>query len=391
MKVLYVTHFSPWEPKFGAAMRSFGILRGLNRRHDLHVALASDDPAEVRSFTEDEHPSFDELHLLHEPAGDSPAAGGKDRLRRSFSDLLGRLRPDAVWYFTKYSVRRTGLHPGFPSVLDLDDVPWRKMLLMAKYRQGSRRLVSLAKVVPSWFEDYRLAQRANAVVITNPEERKMLALRRPVIPVLNGFDFPAEMAFAPRPQKRLLFFGSLFYYPNLDGIRWFCHATWPQVLEAVPGAQLDVAGLYDKSLVDLGETPGVKLLGFVDDLDACIAASAGLIVPLRVGSGTRIKIIEAWAKGLPVVATALGAEGLEARDGENALVAGGAGRADLAQQLARACIRLLRSPELGLSLAQNGFEHGKARFSWESIYPRLEDVLEAAAGQGEAHIQAGTG
>jgi glycosyltransferase involved in cell wall biosynthesis len=416
---MYITHFNPWNPKFGAAMRNYGILRGLSRNHDIHVALASSDHKEIGGFLDAQRrsdPVAESMTIAHprrKMGGCAPlsstiqdvdnksieslnryildVAVGKSsngqsenhkrlnklndrqRFHKPFLELVEKIDPDIIWYFTKYSLRKVGFAPGIPCVLDLDDVPWRKLLLTGKHQQGLNRMVALSKVLPSWLEDYWLALRASVVVITNPEEVSLLSLKRQVIPVLNGFDFPDNIFPFPRQSKTILFFGSLFYYPNLDGIRWFCQKVWPIVKARMPEAELDIVGLYHEGMEHFQDIEGVNLVGFVEDLNSYIDNSAFLVVPLRIGSGTRIKILEAWSKGLPVISTTIGAEGLGAVDGETALVR------DYAEDFAQACIQLLNSPKEGIELACNGFAYSKEHFSWESIYPTLENVLRAAS------------
>jgi glycosyltransferase involved in cell wall biosynthesis len=131
-------------------------------------------------------------------------------------------------------------------------------------------------------------------------------------------------------------------------------------------------GEHGGTLSHLASMPGVVVHGFVNDLAPFIADAAGLVVPLRVAGGTRIKILEAWAKGLPVVSTSIGAEGLQPIDGENCLLG------DEPADLARACVRLLGDPQLGAALAAAGFEHGKRRFSWEAVHCALDPIIELA-------------
>lgn len=379
MKILYVTHFNPWEPKYGAAFRSYGILRGLSQKHDLHIALASVEQKEIADFSKGSN-GFQHLYTLphqipaaHPERAAQPAGPtwGSRIYRKPFLELLQQLQPQVVWYFTKYSLRLVGLPAGqTPTVLDLDDVPWRKMMLMGKHQQGLRRVLLLSKVLPSLIEDSWLARKANALVITNPEEKKLVDFGRPVTALPNGFDFPSEPQFEPRPSQRILFFGSLFYYPNLDGVRWLLDEVWPLVIQDAPDAQLDIIGMHDPQQSRLSIPPGVTLPGFVDNLDKYIEDSAFLVVPLRIASGTRIKILEAWSKGLPVVSTPIGAEGLGAMAGSNILTGSSAA------EFATACIQLLREPQMGAALARRAYTYGKENFSWESIYPTLDTILE---------------
>lgn len=231
--------------------------------------------------------------------------------------------------------------------------------------------MAYTKACLSWIEDNWMCQHADLTVIANPEEKDLLACKKRIMAVPNGFDFPWQLSISPRLQRRILFFGSLFYYPNLGGINWFCSEIWPRIIRAVPGVQLDVVGSYEGELA-FRNMEGISIHGFVENLDKFIMSSAFLIVPLQAGGGTRIKILEAWSKGLPVVSTTIGAEGLGAVHGKSILIR------DTAEEFANACIRLLDEPSRGVGLANEGFNYGKMRFDWKSIYPKLDQVLNTA-------------
>jgi glycosyltransferase involved in cell wall biosynthesis len=211
--------------------------------------------------------------------------------------------------------------------------------------------------------------RVRHSVVASPAEINLLWPARQVSALPNGFDFPAA-APSPSPiSHRLLFYGSLFYSPNADGIRWMCREVWPLVKGRRPHAQLDVVGLGHEALADLADAPGVTFHGFVEDLDAPIRQAAALVVPLRVAGGTRIKILEAWAKGLPVISTTIGAEGLAACDGESVLLG------DTAEAFADRCVDILDDIGLRRRLALAGYEHGRSKFDWSVVNRAIDRVL----------------
>lgn len=381
MKILYVTqHF--WNRQYGAGMRNYGILRHLSQHHDLHIAVATSDIALARAVGVHELNQFGCVHILHRDDEDSESSAHsvlhrrlspwKQDLRSSFLTLLDELNPDIVWYFEKYVIRRTGLADGTPVVVDFVDVQWRKLLRAARYRSGLGKLPALFKAAFSRIEDNVVARRATVVVLANAQEVTLLRTRRPVVVVANGFDFPNTMSRQLRDSRRLLFMGSLFYHPNLDGLKWFCDYIWPHVLGAIPDARLDVVGYVEKSIGDLPQKLGVFYHSYVEHVDQFVSQSSCLVVPLRIAGGTRIKILEAWANGLPVVSTTVGAEGLDAQHGVTLLIG------DTAETFTNACVLLLQSPDLGNRLAASAFKHGKARFDWQAIHPALDRALSIA-------------
>lgn len=142
-------------------------------------------------------------------------------------------------------------------------------------------------------------------------------------------------AGAPSGTPTMLFAGNFCYGPNAEGARWFVSEVLPLVREAVPDAVLHLVGEADTSVAALADPPAVVVTGAVPSMAPYLRAATEVVVPIRYGSGTRIKILEAFAFGVPVVSTTLGAEGLSVEDGRHALLA------DDAAAFAAACLRLL--------------------------------------------------
>jgi glycosyltransferase involved in cell wall biosynthesis len=385
-RVLFVTYTVPWNPRYGGALRCFGIVRELANRSDLHVALAGDDPGAVEAFLTWPAPSNLTRHALSPDTGwehvsDQNASRsvrallGWGKYHTALQQLEKTFQPTSVWYFEVESLRRASLPRCTPVVLDHCDVRWRKQVRFAQLSVGVRRGLALLKAVLLRVDDVQLALRVQHSLVASPDEVNLLWPTRDVTVVFNGFDYPTTAPVVSSDEQRLLFFGSLFYTPNADGVRWMCQKIWPLIKARKPAAQLDIVGLGKEALADLADTPGVTFHGFVDDLDAMMREAAALVVPLRIAGGTRIKIIEAWAKGLPVISTTIGAEGLAARDGETALLA------DTAEAFADCCARALDDRELREKLTAAGYEHGRSRFDWPVVGTGLDPVLAEFSGQ----------
>lgn len=192
--------------------------------------------------------------------------------------------------------------------------------------------------------------------------------------VPNGVD---SGSFAPSSEQRdpetLLFFGTLSYAPNAEGLIWFCQEIWPRIRQARPNAQLQVVGLHlPERVAALGQLPGVQITGFVPDIRDKLWSATICVVPLLVGGGTRLKILEALAAGCPVISTTVGAEGLSLDDGQHLLIA------DTPEQFAQGVLNLLQSPDLRSRLAQAGREAVTQHYDWQTIALQLERACEQA-------------
>lgn len=174
--------------------------------------------------------------------------------------------------------------------------------------------------------------------------------------------------------QNILTLGTLRYPPNADGVRWFLREVFPLVRQQTPEATLSIAGRNPpQDLLQLAEGFGgaARVLGFVPDLTPLMQASALVVVPVRAGSGMRVRILEAFAQGMPVVTTTVGLEGIQAVPGRDALVA------DTASDFADAVVRLLRDPALQEQLAVNGRRLAEQRYDWKEALGCMEDAYGA--------------
>jgi glycosyltransferase involved in cell wall biosynthesis len=193
--------------------------------------------------------------------------------------------------------------------------------------------------------------------------------------VTNGVD---SRVFAPeaagrRTPNTLLFFGTLNYGPNRDGIGWFCRDIWPMIHSARPDARLEIVGIDPPpDVMVLNELPGVKVTGFVPDIRSKLWTATLSIAPLRWGGGTRLKILEALAAGCPTVSTSAGAEGLDLEDEREILIA------DTADEFARAVTDLLQHPGKRAELSAAGQLSVAAKYDWSVIAQQLEKAYARA-------------
>lgn len=229
------------------------------------------------------------------------------------------------------------------------------------------------------FEREALARFTRVVAVSERDAKTFaadgLATAR-AIPTGVDLDFFSWQAPADGAPV-VVFTGSMDWEANVDGIRFYIEDVWPRVRAQVPNAQLRVVGKNPPASLVQRQVPGVHFTGFVDDVRDHARDAQAFVIPLRVGGGTRIKAFEAMAMGLPVVSTAIGMEGLDVDDGIHFL------RADSADALAEATLRLLADGALRLRLSQAARELVEARFGHRvaaEVFGRiLAEAVEAAA------------
>jgi len=205
------------------------------------------------------------------------------------------------------------------------------------------------------------------VVLTASEEDR----RRVDHP--NILVFPNALLEIARPSRveaaAIVFSGNLEYHPNVEAVRWFRTRIWPLVRERAPEIEWRLVGSNPEAVAAFtGGDPRIYVVGPVDDAVASLAEAKVCVAPLLSGSGTRFKILEAWAAGRAVVSTTLGAEGLGARDGEHLLLA------DDPDNFAEAVLRLCHDPALRARLGDAGRMLYEDRFTWPAAWRRLDEA-----------------
>jgi glycosyltransferase involved in cell wall biosynthesis len=260
------------------------------------------------------------------------------------------------------------------SVADIDDVP-------STYERAARdtepdwhkRLLTSVRIA-SWRRREQLLGERFTVLATCSENDqrylRSLGVTAPIHVIPNGFERPTEpptrcLAIPPR----LGFIGIFDYEPNLDGIRWFARECWPLVKRDVPDARLRLVGrLSDGPLKPSG--PDIDALGWVDDADGEMSTWSAMIVPIRLGAGTRGKIAHAFSQKCPVVSTTLGAYGYDAVNGREMFLA------DSPADFAAACVRTIRAPSEAAAVAERAWQDFLERWAWDAIRPRVWAAAE---------------
>jgi glycosyltransferase involved in cell wall biosynthesis len=196
-------------------------------------------------------------------------------------------------------------------------------------------------------------------------------LIRAIAPAACATVYPNALPAVPTPPRAddsaIVFSGNMEYHPNTTAVRFFSREVWPELRKRCPGLIWRLIGKNPEAVRRyVAGDDRIELRGPVKDAVAEIARSRVAVVPLLAGSGTRFKILEAWAAGVPVVSTSLGAEGLPARDGDNILLA------DSASDFADAVFRLLACCELRERLRISGISLLEQEFTWDRAWRRLD-------------------
>ena len=310
-------------------------------------------------------------------------------LQQTLDRVLNAKRFDIVNlefpYLGHYNLRRAPPGHNPPSLLvDSHEIAYDLARQFAR-ADGSlgRRLYAGANWRKLRREELRTYRDADGVYLcSEADERRMVDLvqdaRKAVVNNAAVVDYLQPLPTDPPPDGRtVVYFGLLSTVPNVDGVTHFVQSIWPRVAAAHPEARCKIiGGRPPPSLLALAG-PRIELTGFVSDLRPHLAAAAAVVVPLRLGGGTRLKIVEAMAMGKPIVSTPLGAEGIEAVPGRDLLIA------DEPAAFADAVNRLLAEPDLAGRIGQSARQLAIDRYGWGEAARALEGfyrrILENAA------------
>jgi len=404
LNVLLVSPMAPSPPRFGAQARTHGLLSNLAKSHDLSALVLHNDDAAPGTSGPAMRGYCREVTFVRNPNG---ATGWRRRAlqarswlsRRSYQRhlfavpafqealdcVLGRERFDVVFvnlpYLAHYRVRHSPPGSGTPAVvIDSHDVGYD---LARQVATSSARLGQRLHASVNWRklarEELAAYSTADGVCVCSVADQRRLAADAPsattvVIPNAADVERLQPRHTDPTPDGHtVLFFGLLATVPNVDGVLYFLREIWPKIAAARRDARFVVIGAEPSPAILAHAGPDVTIVGPVEDLRPHLAAAAVIVVPLRLGSGTRLKILEAWAMGRPVVSTALGAEGLDCVPGRHLLVA------DDPSEFASSVLRVLSEPGLADELGRAGRALVCERYSWRGAAGALEaffrDVL----------------
>jgi len=385
---------SPSFPRrtWGAGTRNYYLLKMLAREHTISLLTLIDkgvsyEKSLLEGFTHTVRsvarpPSrYKRLRQL------KSAVSGKSYLssmhtlvnmQEALDDLLTRDHYDAV-LFESVLIAGYRIPEGVKIIIDQHNIEHE--LLERTYQRETAWL----RKWYNWLESRRLkpieierCQRAHLVLVTSERERLLLKgmLPHKVIEVVpNGVDTEMfqETCLQPEIPGRIIFTGAMSYYPNVDAVLHFAQHCWPLIRTQMPGATWQIVGSNPSPEIwQLAKLPGVTVTGSVPDVRPYLTTAAVVIAPLLIGSGTRLKILEALAMQKAVVSTNIGCEGLSVLSGEHLLVA------DQDEAFTQAVIDLIRNPEMRIKLGMAGRSLVEAEYSWERCGAKLLHILEKA-------------
>lgn len=364
----------------------YQAIRELARRNRVHVLAFVDRPEEVESNRDlEEHvASVQCVVRAHRPPRDftgslpfSVRCFAVPEFERSLHRTIWEKQIDVVQIEYTQLGQFGGGWRHIPTLLFEHDVYFHTT------RRALARATSFRELASGCFEwlrairyELRLLRRMDLVETCSEKERKLLEsfLGRGKPPVRGDLRAAIDIrdyqpVFAGRQPETLLFVGSFQHPPNVDGLRFLVREVLPGLRAARPGIELEVVGSHPTVEVEaLCRETGVRLLGMVPEIRDVLSRYALFVAPIFTGSGVRVKLLEAFAAGIPVLTTPLGAEGLEVSDGRELVLARDA------RGFISAIIELLENPARAETLARQARVTVEGRYAASAVFERLEQV-----------------
>jgi len=387
MRLLFLTPRLPYPPNRGGEIIIFNVLRQLAARHDIALVSFYDRPEELAYRASLERycrrvemvlrpGKLDPRVLLRTIGGDSYSLS-----RHRSTELLATLRrvvrewrPDVAQVETFVMGSYLPELSEVPTALHMHDVAWVMWERLTGVVPFSLRPLVATETRRIRRDEIAACRLADVCInVSSTDWQRLTSATTPPVNatvVMPGVDCDALTPVErPASTTNLVFVGSMSYMPNVDAAEFFVRDVLPLIAAEVPEVTLSIVGARPAASVQrLAADPHVRVTGLVDDVRPYYAAAAAAIVPLRIGGGVRMKILESMALGVPILSTRVGAEGLGLTDGSDLLLA------DTPADLAAAAIRLLRDPRLRERLATHARQTALRRFSWEAVVQTLEDV-----------------
>lgn len=390
MRILFLSTWFPYPPSNGSKQRVFNLLRSVAAQHEVTL-LSLGDLAEADLRPPELGALCRRIEVF--PLKPFAAHSWRGHLRAAPRSIVGtyseemaqRLR--AMVATERYDVLVASQLLAASYVPCCGGLPalYEEVELGLLYEQLARAasLLQRSRHGLTWLKHRfylaRLLRSFRACTVVSERERQLLDLAAPqhppitIIPnAVNLADY-ADVHETPRPNQ-LIFAGSLGYSANYDAMSWFVREVYPLIRARVPDVQLTITG--DAANRPLPPAPNVVQTGYVEDVRPLVAGAWISVVPIRMGGGTRVKILEAMALGTPVVSTSKGAEGLEVTNDAHLLIA------DTPQLFAQYVVRLLRDADLRSRLARRARELVASRYTWSVIGPRFAQLAADIAQPG---------
>jgi sugar transferase (PEP-CTERM/EpsH1 system associated) len=402
VKILFITPDLPFPPDNGGRMRTFGFLKELSNRHVVSLLSfhRSDDDTE----------NIEELREICTQVLTVPLTKRQLRKNKRMVQLRSIFQRMPYQYLSHYSQMMQQQISQLTDKHDFDiiqvefsqmgyyDLPSNSVnildqhnieaeILYRTYRTENSSIRKLYNYI-EWKKfkqtEIDLCHKFAACLTTSDHDKDILKRSSPSLTVQvipNGVDSTFFKPYKRTTSNRnvILFTGTINYFPNTDGLKYFLKEIFPIIQREIPSTQFVIAGKNPPpEILEYSIDPHIEVTGYVKDIRECFSKASIVVVPLRIGGGTRLKILEAMAMGVPVVSTSVGAEGLDVMLGEDILIE------DTPTLFAKAVVELINDGKKREKMARAARYLVENKYDWNLIGHKLEETYKGLINQRKA-------
>jgi sugar transferase (PEP-CTERM/EpsH1 system associated) len=392
MKILFVCHRLPYPPDEGGKIRSFNMIRHLAQQHSVVVASLTHTERELRAgMTLRDHCKdviaevlpdhirwMQACKALMTSTPSSIAYFWSPKLYQRIQEQIRTAKFDVIMVHCAAAAQYVQNSRGVFRILDycdLDSVKWKEYARWKPFPLSAGYALE-AKKLRKFERD--LALRFHCCSVTTQcekDEFETLRVATPCAVIPNGVDtsyFRKARNFGDTGSV-IIFLGRMDYFPNVDGVRYFAEEVLPLVRAKIPNTEFRIVGSNPSAKVrELAKIPGVSVTGYVPDVRRYVADAGVSVAPLKIARGTQNKILESMAMGVPVVASAEAARGIDAVPGRDLLVA------DDSASFAKHVVGLLENRDMGNRVSDAALKQVKTAHQWPASMAVLDRLLSQA-------------
>lgn len=398
MRILFITQFLPYYPDTGGKIKTWGILKILSKKHQVFLVSFVDKKEDlvyekkvkkicwrVKSFVQ---PIITQAHrdlkikALLSLFSLKPFRAFK-HYSKEMEEFIRKISKeqifDVIYVDHDVMIQYLGAISNKNKALVIYDehnisslAAWRNFLIEKKPIDKLAYLLETTK----WFlYEQKHLFRFDYVFTISPVDRKRLIKRGMTSKKITFLSIPIKIKpifrFNPK-EKNILFIGLMSWKPNEDGFWWFYKEIFPAIKKEIPDVKLTVIGAYpSRSMREAAKIDGnLEFLGYVKNLIPYFKKASIFIIPIRSGGGIRVKILDALARGIPVVSTKLGAEGINVKNRKEILID------DEAEEFIRAVLKLMTNKKIANHLSKNGLKFIQTHYSQKKTREVLETVFK---------------
>lgn len=387
MRILFLAHLFPLPLDSGGKIKSYYTLKTLAAVHEVHILAYVRTDEEMRLALELQkicdvtviplrrskpRQFVDLANAFFSGKSFIVTRDFRDEMQRKLDELIDRFRPDVIHIDHLQMAQFVKFGGSYKTVLDHHNV---ESMIIKRIAETSESKPARLYARMEWpkLQRYELdiCRKCDLVLTVSEEDKSTLLNLNSSLVNIESVPIGVDIHYFQPVERRsgsrnILSIGTMYWPPNVDSMLYFCRDIFPLVRNQIQNCTLTIAGQRPvESIQTLANDPAITVPGYIDDVREIARDCGAFIVPLRSGSGVRVKILNALAMGLPIVSTSIGVEGLDMESGTHLLIA------DNPEDFADAVVNVLSNASLADKLSRNGRALVCEKYSWEGVGERL--------------------